>query len=193
MTDKLYPLKLKIPLKDCSTYYDDSFFDEKTATNYLTKLLETINLTKKPYEGRMTALHGDAKKYKYALNNDAVPLPWTLELLEIKTIIEKLTGYKYNVCLLNYYKDGKEKFGFHADNEEIGNTIPIAVISLGAKRKFYYKSLTDPDDKHCIKLAHGSLLLMDPKTHEKYLHALPPDNTIKEHRLSLTFRFTKEE
>jgi len=180
-----------LALKDCDTQYLSSFLSADDANKYLTTLCETIPLEKKGHEGRLTALYGDAKEYTYALNKSTVPTYWTKELLEIKEMVEKLTGFTYNVCLINYYENGKGKFNFHADKEEIGNPIPISVISLGAERKFYFRSQLDPNDKISVILENGSLLLMDSVTHEKYLHSLPPDNSVKMARMSLTFRYAR--
>ena len=46
----------------------------------------------------------------------------------------------YNMCLVNYYRDGNDYIGFHSDDEKqlIFNT-PIYSISLGATRKFRLK------------------------------------------------------
>jgi alkylated DNA repair dioxygenase AlkB len=176
-------------------YYIPNFIETATATEYMSKLLNEITLEKREREGRLTALHGSAAKYTYALNNEAVPKPWTDTLISIKDKIEGLLPEKtYDVCLLNYYKNGHEGFNFHADREEIGNPIPIASISLGAERKFYFrnKSDTNPDEEvQSIVLAHGSLLIMDLGTHENYIHGLPRDSKIKTPRLNLTFRKTR--
>lgn len=180
----------RLPLKDCEVEYHADFFkDHKTIKN---TLLKTLIFETKEYEGRPTALYGDAGMvYQYAKNVSVVN-PWTDLLLELKNQVEKSTGYTYNVCLANYYPNGKAKFGFHSDSEEIGNKIPIASISLGAKRKFYFKSKTT-DEQHCVYLDSGSLLLMKDGTHENYVHALPPDNSIKSDRLNLTFRYVSPE
>jgi len=181
---------IKLPLKDCDTHYLSQFLTKSDADKYLLSLKSTIVLEKKEHEGRATGLYGDVKEYKYAFNI-GIPLFWTNELLEIKDKVEKLTGYVYNVCLINYYESGKDKFNFHADKEEIGNPTPIAVISLGAERKFYFRSQTESTDKLSIILENGSLILIDSTTHEKYLHSLPPDNAIKMPRMSLTFRYSR--
>jgi hypothetical protein len=134
----------------------------------------------------MTALYGDAKMYRYALN-DGVPKPWTKEL------IEKVANYNYDVCLLNYYRNGKDKFKFHSDREEIGNDVPIASVSFGTERKIYFRSIPKfgrEDEEHCIILGHGSLLIMGKGCHENYIHGLPTDNKVKSERLNLTFRKT---
>jgi hypothetical protein len=125
-------------------------------------LMSTIKLEKKPNEGRKTALHGSAKCYKYA-SNEGIPLPWTPELLFIKEKITAELGFDHDVCLLNYYENGRERFAFHSDREEIGNDVPIVSISFGVPRKFYFKSKSLRDDadnssttvgedieKHCV-------------------------------------------
>ena len=91
---------------------------------------------------------------------------------------------------MNYYETGKDKFAFHSDKEEIGNDVPIASVSLGAVRKFYFQSKVS-DEKHCLRLESGSLLIMGQGTHENYLHSLPADNSVKLPRLNLTFRKTR--
>gem|GEM_PF-4500409 len=40
------------------------------------------------------------------------------ELLELKTISEKLTNEKYNSCLLNLYHNGSEGMAYHSDDEK---------------------------------------------------------------------------
>jgi alkylated DNA repair dioxygenase AlkB len=96
------------------------------------------------------------------------------------------------VCLLNYYETGKEGFRFHADREEIGNEVPILSFSFGAERKFYFRSTWEgSEEKHCIVLGHGSLLIMGKGTHENYIHGLPFDNKVKSPRLNLTYRKTR--
>jgi len=195
--------KYKLTLKRAEVFYIPNFLSKEKADLYLQAITDSIAFEKKEYEGRMTALHGDAKRYKYALN-DGIPKPWTNELLDIKKSIEGLTGYSYDVCLLNYYTNGKEGFRFHSDREEIGNDTPIASISLGAERKFYFKSMpkkrNDEDsladqredaEEYCIVLEHGSLLVMGKGTHENYIHGLPVDKKIKNPRLNLTFRKTR--
>ena len=173
-----------------NTKYLQSFLSVSDADKYLTVFQETFVLEKKEHECRLTGLYGDVKEYKYA-HNVGTPVFWTQELLEIKNRVEKITNFVYNVCLINYYENGKAKFNFHADKEEIGNSTPIAVISLGAERKFYFRSQTKSDDKFSIILEHGSLVLIDSIAHENYLHSLPPDNSIKFPRMSLTFRFAR--
>ena len=64
--------------------------------------------------------------------------PPFLEALRLK--VQESTGYKYNALLINYYRDGQDSNGWHADNEKtLGPNPSIASISLGAERTFELK------------------------------------------------------
>jgi len=118
-----------------------------------------------------------------------------------------LTGksVRFDVCVVNYYKDGAHNIGWHADRysythkmknlthrdrQEIGKTTPIASFSLGAKRMFRFRSKTEKEDRCRIELESGSLLIMENCCQELYTHALPKSPGITEGRLNLTFRAT---
>lgn len=49
-----------------------------------------------------------------------------------------------NVALGNFYPTGATIFPFHSDREEIGNSIPLASLSLGAERDFIFLNLVPP-------------------------------------------------
>jgi alkylated DNA repair dioxygenase AlkB len=73
----------------------------------------------------------------------------------------------------NYYRDGKDSVGWHADNKPImGKSPAIASITLGETRKFQLRSKEGgkPID---FWLEHGSLLLMQPGCQEAWVHQLP--------------------
>ncbi|VEU39051.1 unnamed protein product [Pseudo-nitzschia multistriata] len=102
----------------------------------------------------------------------------------------------FNVCLLNFYEDGQQRIGWHADREEIGRTTPIASISLGAPRQFLVRSQTDGRrDRATLQLRSGSLVVMEPVCQTKYLHSVPKEPEVTTGRINLTFRckdFSKE-
>jgi hypothetical protein len=66
-----------------------------------------------------------------------------------------------------------------------------AEACLKTERKFYFQSTIDGEEKHCLRLEHGSLVIMGQGCHETYVHSLPPDNSVKLPRLNLTFRKTR--
>jgi alkylated DNA repair dioxygenase AlkB len=145
---------------------------------------------KKHKEPRKTAWHGDEEcVYTYAGKKNH-PLPWTEELFQLKTDIEALIpGANFNSVLLNQYRDGNDKMGWHSDNEkELGKNPVIASLSLGATRFFDLKHKRIKSLKKRLELPAGSLLIMCGSTQENWLHQVPQQKTVKDSRINLTFR-----
>lgn len=125
--------------------------------------------------------------YTYS-NTTKKALPWTKELLELKSLVEKFSKTEFNSCLLNLYHSGEEGLGWHSDNEKIlGENPIIASLSLGAERKFMLKHKIS---KKNISLTpeNGSLLVMKDETQQNWLHSLPKTKKVKSPRINLTFR-----
>lgn len=137
---------------------------------------------------RKVAWYGDAD-YSYTYSGTTKQaLFWTGELLALKGIVEKLTGAKFNSCLLNLYHDGSEGMSWHSDDEaSLVNNSTIASLSLGAKRKFCFKHKHSPQSVS-ILLESGSLLVMKDSTQTYWRHCLPKSKRIKTPRINLTFR-----
>ncbi|MEY2938688.1 MAG: hypothetical protein RL062_1277 [Bacteroidota bacterium] len=140
---------------------------------------------------RLTAWHGDSHciyKYSGVICN---PEPWTPALHVIKTRIESLLSpSKFNCVLLNYYRNGSDKMGWHSDDEkELGPNPIIASVSFGATRRFDFKQKSNPLNKFSIQLESGSLLLMQGDTQQHWLHQLPAQKRISDPRINLTFRY----
>lgn len=115
-------------------------------------------------------------------------LPWTDDLLQLKSLIEKTSGEKYNSCLLNLYHNGDEGMAWHSDDEKtMVKDSAIASLSLGAERKF---SLRHKKSKETISLTleNGSLLVMKGTTQTHWLHSVPKTKTVSQPRINLTFR-----
>ncbi len=133
----------------------------------------------------------------YALNGEqygysgqqlqAEKFPTFLE--ELRLEVQERTGYKYNALLINYYRDGQDSNGWHADNEKtLGLNPSIASISLGAECSFELKHLST-GQKKSVLLADGSLLHMHGPLQHHYKHQLPKKRALTEARLNLTFRW----
>jgi alkylated DNA repair dioxygenase AlkB len=137
---------------------------------------------------RKVAWYGD-RDFAYTYSNATKKaLPWTKELLELKTISEKLTGETYNSCLLNLYHDGNEGMGWHSDDEKtLAKNAAIASLSFGAERKFCFKHKNTAEQVDTF-LENGSLLVMKGITQASWLHRLPPTKKVKIPRINLTFR-----
>ena len=192
----------KLSLKYADIIYIKNFYSSNEADTIYNDLIANINWDKKEMEGRQTALYGTAREYKYALNT-GIPIHWH-QIPSLTNISKKVSEYvntQFDVCLANYYADGREKFNFHTDKEEIGKESPICSLSFGAERKFYFRSkhnnLPNKDntiiEEECVILEHGSLLIIPSICHTYYLHGLPRDNKIKTPRINLTFRKTNLE
>ncbi len=192
ITDKT---KNWLPLDGTANYYG-KLFNQKVADNYFEKLLNTIEwqndelviFGKKIITKRKVAWYGE-KPFEYTYSNTTkFALPWTKELMELKTAIEQETGETFNSCLLNLYHNGDEGMAWHSDGEtELKKDGAIASLSFGAERKFAFKH-KQTNQKVELTLEHGSLLIMKDTTQTHWLHRLPPTKKIKTPRINLTFR-----
>jgi len=166
------------------------------ANNYLDSLLDTIAwkndeaviFGKHIITKRKVAWYADMD-YSYTYSNTTKQaLPWTKELLELKTLTEKLTGEHFNSCLLNLYHNGDEGMAWHSDDEKaLGKDTSIASLSFGAERKFALKHRATKEGTSLI-LENGSLLVMRGTTQTHWMHSLPKSKKILTPRVNLTFR-----
>lgn len=149
---------------------------------------EAIVFGKRVVTKRKVAWYADTPfEYSYS-NTTKVALPWTNELLELKTLVEKTTGKKFNSCLLNLYHNETEGMAWHSDAEKkLQKDGAIASLSFGAERLFSFKHKTTRA-KVSLPLHHGSLLVMQGTTQTHWLHRLPPTKIKKGVRINLTFR-----
>ena len=117
------------------------------------------------------------------------PRTWPAALLPVRERLQRETGIAFNSVLANLYRDGRDRMGWHSDNEpELGRHPTIASLSLGAERRFVLKHRSVPSLKRTVVLTHGSLLLMAGDTQASYRHALPASRRVSEPRINLTFR-----
>ncbi|EXB24473.1 MULTISPECIES: alpha-ketoglutarate-dependent dioxygenase AlkB family protein [Acinetobacter] len=137
---------------------------------------------------RKVAWYGD-RRFEYTYSNmNKYALPWTQELVELKQLVEALTGETFNSCLLNLYHHGEEGMAWHSDAEtDLKKDGAIASLSFGAERKFAFKH-KQSKEKVELYLEHGSLLVMKDTTQSYWLHRLPPTKKVSTARINLTFR-----
>ncbi len=186
---------------DGETFYYGEIFSAKKSFEYMTKLFETIQwkndeaklFGKHFITKRKAAWYGD-KEYPYTYSNTTKhALPWTKELLEIKSLVEKTTKIKFNSCLLNLYHDGNEGMAWHSDDEKaLARESGIASVSFGATRKFSFKHKGNKTTVDII-LEPGSLLLMTGNTQTNWWHKLPKTTKVTSPRINLTFRTMRED
>ncbi|MBJ7553668.1 alpha-ketoglutarate-dependent dioxygenase AlkB family protein [Marinomonas spartinae] len=126
--------------------------------------------------------------YRYT-GKDHYGKGWPNCLAEIRKQAEYLAGQSFNSVLLNWYQNGDDYMGWHADNETILGPAPvIAMLSLGATRDFLFRLKKNHSVKHSIALEGGSWLVMSASTQVLWQHCLPKRKRVQEERISLTFR-----
>ena len=139
---------------------------------------------------RWTAWYGDpGASYGYA-GIHSQPRPWNRGLRYIKNRVEAASGTAFNGVLLNWYRDGLDRMGWHADDEpELGRRPTIASLSLGHTRDFVLRRNDDHQQKLCIPLVSGSLLIMAGDLQQCWQHAMPARKRATGSRFNLSFRW----
>jgi alkylated DNA repair dioxygenase AlkB len=155
---------------------------------------------KKVMEPRLSAWYGDeGKSYTYS-GKLQHPLSWTADLLSLKNKIEHTTlpentllnnsKLQFNSVLANYYRNGNDSMGWHADDErELGQNPVIASVNLGETRRFLFRRKLDKTFKREIALTNGSLLIMAGAMQHFWQHAVPKEPKKVASRINLTFRW----
>ncbi|RXR18272.1 alpha-ketoglutarate-dependent dioxygenase AlkB [Flavobacterium amnicola] len=192
--------KIVFDLPDAEIEYFPNFISTEKANILFEKLKTEIpwqqdTLTvygKNHLQPRLTALFGnEGKPYGYS-NIVMQPHIWNPLLTFLKEEVEKVCQENFTTVLLNYYRNGQDSNGWHADNEkELGRNPIIASLSFGQERVFQLKHNTIETAKQNIVLQHGSLLLMKGTTQHFWKHQIPKTKKEIGSRINLTFRIIK--
>ena len=139
---------------------------------------------------RLSASYGDpASSYRYSgIVRRAMPWPGYLRTLaaDVAAVVE----WRFNFVLINRFRDGGDRLGWHADNEvDLGNRPVIASLSVGAERVFRVRPKGGGASVGKL-LGHGSLVLMWGDSQRDFRHAVPPTARPVGERLNFTFRWT---
>ncbi len=192
------PKTTKYDLPDADVTLIENFFTTQESSDLITNLINDIAwqqhaitiFGKKINQPRLTAFYGDQNKiYSYSrlvMN----PMPWNEDLLFIKSRIESYINIKFTSVLLNYYRNGNDSMGWHADDEkELGINPVIGSVSFGQTRTFQLKHIKRKDIKKVdMSLSNGSLLLMKGTTQHFWQHQIPKTSKFLDARINLTFR-----
>lgn len=188
------PIDLNMP--DAEVFYYPDFIKPLEAAQLNENLRQNLSWNQKKITvygktfdvPRLQAWHGDKQaQYQYS-NLTLRPQPWCHDLRLLKQRCELLANTSFNSVLANFYRDGNDSMGRHADNEtELGKHPCIASVSLGATRNldFYHNTLKC---KVRLPLASGSLLLMKGPTQEYWQHGIAKSKRAHGPRINLTFR-----
>lgn len=193
--------KTILNLPNAELIYLPNFYTNTLADQYFEHLLDAIpwqqdNITvfgKSHPQPRLTALFATNElPYRYS-NITMKPHQFTPELQYIKNDVEQISDHNFTSVLLNFYRDGNDSNGWHADNEkELGKNPVIASISFGAERSFHFKHRYIKEEQHKLILEHGSLLLMKGEMQHYWVHQISKTKREIGQRINLTFRTIKE-
>jgi alkylated DNA repair dioxygenase AlkB len=183
-------------IEDGQLDFFPNFLDQKRADDLFQRIKKEL-----PFQENQIVIFGrqvkvprleayfslNGENYGYSgqtlINN---PFPKFLDDLRLQ--IEAKTGCHYNALLINYYRDGQDSNGWHADNEKsLGKNPSIASLSLGAERNFELRHLASKK-KIKLTLTQGSLLHMHGALQHHWKHQLPKVKDLKAARINLTFR-----
>ena len=176
--------------------YVESFLALREADQWLEECRETLPwqqlqiklMGKEIPQPRLTAWYSDPGVHYTYSGLTLHPTEWHPLMQELRERVEEFALMTFNSALLNYYRDGQDSMGFHADNEpELGRQPVIASFSLGGPRRFVFKH-RQLKKKHELSLAHGSLLLMKGETQHHWVHGIPKTKKHVNERMNITFR-----
>ena len=180
---------------------------EKNLADYIFQLLEKEIVYDKTSQvkifgkvhcvPRKQTSFGDKLSYKFS-GTSMTARPWIQPLLNLKTVVERVTGFNFNFVLVNRYDSGEDHIGEHRDDEtELAAGYPIASLSFGQHRDFIFRHKDSRGPKAVkriepikLVLEHGSLLMMNQPTNKFWYHSIPKRSkkTAPNPRINLTFR-----
>jgi alkylated DNA repair dioxygenase AlkB len=124
----------------------------------------------------------------FTQNTEGVLFEQYVRIIDGVTSSHPVNNTHFNSVLCNFYRNGNDSMGYHADNErELGQNPIIASINLGDTRRFIFRRKDDPKKKYELALTHGSLLIMAGEMQHFWQHGVPKEKEKKE-RINLTFR-----
>ena len=144
---------------------------------------------KKTHQPRNVGFFSDeVKSYKYS-NRAHASIPMTSNLREMLSTVNSIYESDYNGILVNEYLDGKDKIGAHSDSEiELIKEIGVVALSWGASRKFRIRSKKGKGILKDVVTKSGELMQMGGEFQKEFTHEIPEELTVKEKRISFTFR-----
>ena len=186
----------KLIIDDGWILFEEEFYTQKESEDLYVNLLETLNWNqgeivlfgKKYLTPRLEAFYADKNlNYSYS-GQQLVKQDFNSILLKIKNKLEEKSGFTFNSVLANYYRDGSDSNGWHADNEkELGKNPLIASLSFGTERRFDMKHMNS-NKRLKIALKSGSLLIMGGEIQHHWKHQIAKSKRINSGRINLTFR-----
>ena len=177
--------------------YDPDFLPDQAATTLMDALIAECDweartlrvMGKTVTQPRLMAWAGSVP-YHYS-GQTLFPIAPGPVLQQLWNDIEGRCKASFNHVVINYYRDGADNVGMHADDEpELGENPTIVALSLGAKRRFVLERKRKPrgEPRTSLWLGHGSLMVMGGTIQHTWRHSLPKVKGECGPRLNITFR-----
>jgi alkylated DNA repair dioxygenase AlkB len=183
--------------REGEAFYFPQLFSETDSSVFFAALQKEIQWKQEPIrlfgkmrmQPRLTALYGEPGTYYRYSGIRMTSTPWTETLQRIRNRIEPISGTRFSLVLLNYYRDENDSMGWHSDDEkELGPLPTIASVSFGATRRFHFRHRNDKNLRASVDLENGSLLVMRGESQASWQHAIPKKTRPMGPRINLTFR-----
>ena len=194
--DYTEPSRLDL-IGDAWVDYDPHFLSDIDATSLMEDLIAECDweartlrvMGKTVTQPRLMAWAGSVP-YHYS-GQTLFPLEPGPVLQKLWDEVETRSALSFNHVVINYYRDGADNVGMHADDEpELGENPTIVAVSLGAKRRFLLERKRKPrgEPRTSLWLGHGSYMVMGGTIQHTWRHALPKVKGECGPRLNITFR-----
>jgi alkylated DNA repair dioxygenase AlkB len=110
-------------------------------------------------------------------------------LAEAAALLQPALGHPFNAVGLNFYRDGRDSVALH--NDKLHSLVPghpIALVSLGARRRMTIRAKPPARQVQRIDLAPGSLMVMSHASQHTHEHGIAKTTAPVGVRISLAFR-----
>lgn len=134
---------------------------------------------------RLTAWFGPTN-YRYSgVVHSACPFPPVIQ--RVARSIARVAG-DFDCALANLYRSGQDSVSWHSDSEPLWGAQPTIVsVSFGATRTFCMRHRVT-GERIRVELNHGSVLVMQGKTQQAWLHSIAKTRRPVADRVNLSFR-----
>ena len=115
---------------------------------------------------------------------------WFSSFTDTVVTAANLKHIGFDSCNVNWYKSGRNKLGWHQDNEPLfrfseHDSVPILSLSIGSPRYFWLKEVGKPEI-HSTLLSEGDLFFMGGLLQSSHRHKVAP-STCEGWRLNFTW------
>lgn len=103
--------------------------------------------------------------------------------------VQRITGRKFNSCLVNIYESGDDNIAWHDDDDKwLGENFIVPSVSFGDVRRFQLRSKQDHKKKILTYTENGSMIVMRESVQKYWQHNVPKESGRRGVRFNLTFR-----